>query len=46
MLNLDRIDVSERIDINNSNKSKECVLHSCYYDTVNFEKNIQVGKKG
>ena len=29
MLNLDRIDVSERIDVNKTSKSKECDI--CHY---------------
>ena len=29
MLKYDRIDISERIDVNNTNKSKGCML--CHY---------------
>ena len=37
MLKYDRIDISERIDVNNTNKSKECVLcHYWYFLNKNF----------
>ena len=37
MLEYDRIDISEGIDINKTNKSKECILcHYCYFLYNNF----------
>ena len=37
MLEYDRIDISEGIDVNNTNKSKECMLcHYWYYLDKNF----------
>ena len=37
MLEYDRIDFSEGIDINKTNKSKECILcHYCYLLNKNF----------
>ena len=37
MLEYDRIVISERIDINKTNKSKECMLcHYCYFLHNNF----------
>ena len=37
MLEYDRIDISEGIDLNKTNKSKECILrHYCYFLDKNF----------
>ena len=40
MLEFDRIDISEGIDINKTNKSKECIL--CHYWYF-FDKNFSYG---
>ena len=35
MLEYERIDVSEEIEINKSNKSKECMIcHLCYFKDI------------
>ena len=37
MLEYDRIDISEIIDLNKTNKSKECMLcHYCFFLDKNF----------
>ena len=37
MLEYDRIDISEGIDLNKTNKSKECMLcHYWYFSNKNF----------
>ena len=37
MLEYDRIDISEGIDINKTNASKECgICHYCYFSDKNF----------
>ena len=37
MLEYEKIDVSEGIDLNKSNKSKECdICHYCYFSDKNF----------
>ena len=40
MLQYDRIDVSERIDVNKTNRSKECML--CHYWYI-LDKNFSYG---
>ena len=38
MIQCERIDVSKGIDINKSNKSKECMLcHYCYFKDMCYE---------
>ena len=38
MLVYDRIDISERIDINKTNKSKECkICHYWYFKDISFK---------
>ena len=38
MLQYDRIDLSERIDINKTSKLKECMLcHYCYFEDISFK---------
>ena len=37
MIEYERIDISERIDVDKTNKSKECMLcHYCYFLDINF----------
>ena len=37
MIEYERIDISERIDVDETNKSKECMLcHYCYFLDINF----------
>ena len=36
MLEYNRIDVSERIDVNKTNDSHECIICQCQYFKVNF----------
>ena len=38
MLEYDRIDSSERIDVNKTNASKECdICHYCYFKDIGFK---------
>ena len=38
MLEYDRIDISEGIDINKTNASKECkICHYCYFKDIGFK---------
>ena len=38
MLEYDRIDISERIDVNKTNLSKECdICHYCYFKDIDFK---------
>ena len=37
MLEYDRIDVSEGIDVNKTNSSRRCIIcHYCYFFEINF----------
>ena len=43
MLQYDRIDISEGIDINKSNKSKECILcYYCYFKDIGYQFELLV----
>ena len=45
MLQYDRIDVSERIDINKTSESKECMLcHYSYFKDVSYKFQLYVCK--
>ena len=38
MLDYDRVDVSEEIDVNKTNASKECdISHYCYFKDIGFK---------
>ena len=38
MLGYDRIDISERVDVNKTNLSKECdIFHYCYFKDIGFK---------
>ena len=46
MLEYDRIDISEGININKTNKSKECDICHCWYfldKNFNYEKCLRSG---
>ena len=42
MLEYDRIDISEEIDVNKTSLSKECdISHQWYFKDIDFNKNIR-----